>query len=367
MVTLMTREVSSFHSGKYLFDSAIRTDISVLADAYNFFSAMPLFPEAVSSLSEITPEKAVHACAVLENSSVTLSQVKEIIKYDRTNYSQDKKAVEAVNLFIGYKKAMNSPESELSAELIGDFHKELVTGMPDIKDTPGQYRKGGAKADEDMLPVPFTPPVSTLDVNFLIKNLLEWLRDDLKSSNPIVKAVLLHLHLKKIQPYINANGHTARLAEAWYLKKNNVSFLPYLMPVIYSKNKNEYYRCMSEFYQTSDINPFLEMLCKGLKETVGKVRDITCTALSKIVSDSLLQNLLDSKTLIKRQYDFLKTVKDEGLVFTYEDIQLKKPFTKFYGKVSRTTVSRDMKKFEDLGLLKKEGALYFFNAHAGQI
>lgn len=362
----MIKEVSTFHSGRYVFSAEISSDLSVINESMNVFYRMPVFPETVRHLRENSLEKAIYGEAKLEESSVTFDQVCQIIKHDRSNFSQDTKAVETINLFMAFRLIEEQKDRELSPELLSEIHKEMVTGLPNIKDVPGQYRKGGAKADAQWVDFDYIPPASTLDINFLIKNLLEWM-DTLTDVNPIIKAFLLHLHIKKIQPYCNANGHTARLAEAWYLMKHGVRILPYLLSGIYSSDKKKYYSAVSEFYRTSDPAPFIKYISEGLKETVEQVRDSNFKLMAETVSEGFLSRLLEEKVLIKRQYEFLKKIRDTNAVFSYDDLQLKKPYTDFYGSVSRTTVARDIKKYLELGLITENNGKYSFCGNASAL
>ncbi len=207
----MIKEVNTFHSGgRYLFSSDITIDMSVLNEAVNVLSLMPpLFPEIIAEYNNELIEKAIFNEASLENIPVTLQQVKQIIRHDRSNFSQDSNAVTTINLFIAHTLIRENLTRSLDSELISVLHKELVTGLPpNILDTEGNYRKGGSKADEKWITVPYAPPPgSPLDINFLIKNLIEWLNNEASDLNPpIVTASLLHMHIKKIQPYNNANA-----------------------------------------------------------------------------------------------------------------------------------------------------------------
>ncbi|PLX66031.1 MAG: hypothetical protein C0602_12930 [Denitrovibrio sp.] len=357
----MQKEVNTFHSGKYLFTDEISSDLSVINEAINVFCRMPLFPETVSELKTNCIEKAVTNEARLEGSTITIDQVKNIILHERSNFSQDTMAIEVINICSAYSLIDSKTNSNLSAELISDIHQELTSSLPHQKDKEGSYRKGGVKADEKWLTVEYVPPGSPLDINFLVKHLIDWLEKDLIAQNPLVKAFLLHLHLKKIQPYYDANGHTARIIEAWYLKKHDFKILPYLLPIIYNVNITEYYRAVSEFYATSNITAFIQFISEALRITVEDIRNKNFAKYSAVISDGYLSNLLSEKILIKRQFDLLSLLKEKNITFTQEDLQLKKPFTSLYGNVSRTTVARDIKKFEDLGLIKASENGYKFN------
>jgi len=360
----MKKELNTFHTGKYILNAETCTDTSVLNEAVNVFMRMPLFPETVADLKNDALERSIFNEAKLEENPVTYDQVCRITKHTRENFSQDTSAIEVINIFEAHMLLNSRINKALAPEILFDLHKELTASLPNIKESGTTYRNGGAKADGQYLSINYTPPASTIDINFLVKNLFEWIENELNEVNPIIKAILLHLHIKKIQPFTNVNAHIARLLEIYFLKKSEIKFLPYMLGAIYKENKDKYYECVSTFYSTSDITPFVQFVSENIKQTVEDIRDKNYEAMSTVIFDSHLSNLLKEKILIKRQYDFLCLIKDSGQAFAAEDLQLKKPYTKLYGKVSRTTLSRDIKKFEDLKLIKAAGDGYIFNQSA---
>ncbi len=123
----MIKEVNTFHSGgRYLFSSDITIDMSVLNEAVNVLSLMPpLFPEIIAEYNNELIEKAIFNEASLENIPVTLQQVKQIIRHDRSNFSQDSNAVTTINLFIAHTLIRENLTRSLDSELISACTKSL--------------------------------------------------------------------------------------------------------------------------------------------------------------------------------------------------------------------------------------------------
>jgi Fic family protein len=359
----MIKEINTFHSGKYTFDSTLKGAAASINTILEFLENTPVFPHTVNHLKKISAGEFVYFNGKIEKSSITLELVENIIQHNRDNFSQDMSALATANFYTALKYVNNNIDKELTPELIHNVHNELIEGIQGIKDKPGQYRNGGAKADEKWLEKPFTPVASTLDINFIVKNITETLNSEMGDVNPLIKGIMLHLHLKKVQPYNNANGDTARLLEFWYLKKNGLETIAGILSRIYAEKVEEYYKVMSEFYETSDISPFLSFIAGELDNIFDDVRRENNRIMMQISIDYYLNKLLTEKSLIKRQYEFLKLIKDKNITFTHEDLQLKKEFTKLYGKVSRTTVSRDITKFLEMNLIVESGERYSFNTN----
>jgi Fic family protein len=356
----MNKEINTFHTGRYLFKYDTDADLCMLNNAQDIFCHMPLMPETERALQDISIEESVFYESTMEESNVTFDQVRMITGHSRSNFTQDTQAIRTINICIALKKIKSSTDTALTPEFISDIHKELINALPGMKEENGTYRKGGAKADEKLISVDYIPPASTIDINLLIKSLIEWIQSDLADANPVYRAILLHLHLKKIQPYTDSNGHTARIIEQWFLHKHKIKFLAGMLARIYHKNRDEYYRCISDFYATSDAGSFVRFVSEKLKDDLNRIRMTNYKAISALVSAQSLTFLLNNKTLLKRQFDFLRFIRDENICFTPEDLQVRKEFVKYYGGVSRTTVSRDVKKFESLGLIEKCEDCYRF-------
>jgi len=358
----MFKEVNTFHSGRYVFDSRLGGDALAINDVIDFLDNTPVFPESLTDVNRGSDPESVYYNGLVEKSSITYDQVESIIKHDRSNFTQDMSALESVNIFLATGLADNSLERDLTPELIHDVHNELISGISGIVDKAGQYRNGGLKADEQWLEKPYTPVASTLDINFLVKNLTEWLTSpEMKDVNPIVKGLILHLNLKKIQPYHNGNGHTARIIERWFLQKEGYGSIANILCRIYAENVDQYYLAMSKFYESSDINTFISFVASKLNDIFKPAKEHSANLVKLMAVDYYLDKLLEGKSLIKRQHAFVKLIKDENLSFSQEDLQLKKVFVKLYGKVSRTTVARDIAKLEQMSLIKSNGDIFSFN------
>lgn len=321
--------------------------------------SIPSRPGAFSYLTDNLTARSVYGLISMDDSNVTFDQVCRIITHDRSNFTQDMQSISTINAFYTLKFAENSLSEPLSPELTASIHAELTKNM-NVADS-GTYRKTAAHCDDGE--TGWTPPTSALDINFLMKNLAEWLTcDETAKVSPFLKGLLLHLHLKKIQPFSTANGKTAAIAGIFLMRKLGLNALPYLMQEVFANNREEYLKNASEFYRTSDISGFADFTARRL---IMMMKDGTLTNLATIRHNSVekyLAVLLGEKELIKRQHDFLLMLYRTGNTFRYEDMLLKKPFINYYGKVSRTTAARDIKKFLDMGLIGESADGYLFNS-----
>jgi len=353
------RTVNTFHSSSYVFNSKVSADVQPVISSLEMLLDIPSRPGSFSYLTEQLTARCVYGLISMDDSDVTFEQVCRIITHDRSNFTQDIQSIGTINVFCALQRAENSLNEQLTPETVTSFHSELTRNM-DIAES-GIYRKSAASCEDGS--TGWTPPASALDINFLMKHLTEWLTcDETAKVSPFLKGLLLQMHLKKIQPFHTANNKTAAAAGIFIMRRHGLNALPYLLQEVYAQNREEYLARSAEFYRTSDISSFADFAARKL---IMMMEDGTRANLAYIRRNSLekyLAGLLEEKELIKRQYDFLMMLNRTGHVFRYEDMLLKKPFTLYYGKVSRTTAARDVKKFLDMGLIEETAEGYVFNS-----
>lgn len=352
----MLKEVATFHSGKYIFSAEISEKTASMLNAVSTMYSIPILPDSKDKIADKISEKTVYNILKLQKSSVTFDQVCRIVTHNRSNFSQDVQSIETINTYFALNYIEEQYGKPFSHDLISKINNELSDNLP-TDESGKQYRKGsifeGTKG--------FTPPASALDINFLLKNLTGWLTSkETADMHPVIKGILTHLHILKIQPFKTFNQSTAMIAEIFVLKSLGMNTLPNLLPQIYAENRDAYKRCAGEFLTNSSIDCFTEFVCTALIEKLGTLTSDNMDSIRKNTIKAHLDSLLSSKQLIKRQHAFLSLVLEKDLIFSQDDLQVRKPFTTFYGDVSRTTATRDIKKFIEMKLLREtEGRLVF--------
>lgn len=355
----MIKEVITFHSGRYVFSAEISDKTESLLNAVNTVYSIPVLPDSRGRMLDRIAEKSVYNILRLQGSSVTYDQVCRIVAHNRNNFSQDVKSIEAVNTYCAIKYTDEQPGRSISQDIISAINNELSDNLPSTE-IGRQYRKGSLFENCGT----FLPPASALDINFLLKHLIEWLNSSETSNiHPLLKGILTHLHIFKIQPYKSFNLSTAMVSEIFILKSLGMNSLPYILPQIYSENRQQYEKCVADFISTSSIDSFAEFVCAAVIEKLGSLASDNMDSIRKNTIKSHLDNLLNTKQLIARQHGFLCMILEKNLEFSYDDIQVKKPYTQFYKDVSRTTAYRDIKKFIGMKLLVEHEDRLQFNGN----
>ncbi len=205
-------------------------------------------------------EEFVYNTNAIEGSNVNLEEVKELIqeKYK----PEDSEEMETLNVLdaIEFLKN-NSKREELSLGLIKKLHKFCFKGS---KSFAGEFRDKvvvirNAKGEIIHKGVPKEK------VEYYLKEMIEWYKENKEKFKPIVLAALIHNQFEHIHPFEDGNGRVGRLLLNFILLKNNYP------PInIYLEDRQEYYQCLKQYSDKHKIEPTVKFLIKQYKKTGEK-------------------------------------------------------------------------------------------------
>ncbi|WP_022852014.1 Fic family protein [Limisalsivibrio acetivorans] len=355
----MIKEVNSFHSGKFTYNGIFsgRPGKLVRAQALiDMVASVPVLPEVAEQKLVRLPAASIHAQASIEGSTLSLSEVENIISQKEGVIGHDPLAIRIYNLKNLYKyiASQSSEEGfEITSDTVHSALGILVKGLSGSKDEEGHYRNGEAKVYKDLPDCSWNPPSSRLDVNFLMKNFYLWINsDEMKSAGSLFRAVCTHLYIAKILPFHSFNGVIGRYAESLIVRSGGGRFVPYSLSIFYNNNRERYLKELAGFFDTNDPSSFADFAAEGVIDTLQDISRQSIENVQGVTLENYLENLLKEKRINKRQFELLMLLVNVPEGFTPPELQLKKEYVKLYGKVSRTTVARDVKKLHEMGLLK---------------
>jgi Fic family protein len=211
----------------------------------------------------------------------------------------------------------------ITADLVRDVHRRLVTGCDEDHCPPGVLRgrdynvtfgipqhrgaEGGQPCEEAFIGV------------------LQSAQTEFRDHDPLVQALALHYHLAAMHPFLDGNGRTARAMEALLLRRAGLTDRAFIsMSNYYYDEKPAYLRVLSEVRQGGhDLTPFLVFALHGVRNQcerlTAEIRKHMQRALFRDTMYSLFHRLESKrKRVIKeRQIEILKILldQDEGRVF----------------------------------------------------
>lgn len=181
-------------------------------------------------------------------------------------------------LWEGYTHLQNDQDFDLSY-----FEKtyQIITGYNDGIRPPVAkvyIKEGGTGPNAGK--AFYTPPRGSGIVQNKMKNLLDFLNDDVKYSiDPILKMAIAHFQFEAIHPFRDGNGRTGRIFNIHYLTKKGLLDYPILYLSRYIlENKEDYYSGLAGITQRGSWQTWILHILKAVEVTANltydKINDI---------------------------------------------------------------------------------------------
>lgn len=166
------------------------------------------------------------------------------------NYYRAKDIEEMDGHFLMFNKMLDTLESELSEELIKEFHYELKSGVFD--DRTNGYAIGDYKKRPNMLGMYET--VHPNQVSVEMNKLLTWYNNQETTLETLAK---FHARYESIHPFQDGNGRTGRMIlfrECLYH-----GIVPF---IIEDSNRPEYLDALKIYRQSQDVTTLISLFQK---------------------------------------------------------------------------------------------------------
>ncbi|MCW8954213.1 MAG: Fic family protein, partial [Sulfurimonas sp.] len=261
-----------------------------------------------------------------------------------------------VEIIIDAKQNSKEP---LSKERLLSWHKALFpTGQSGFK----KILVGKFRVDEESMKIVsgtwekekihfIAPPSSMMPK--MMSEYLEWLNEEVDSSEIVYKAAVAHLWFLLIHPFDDGNGRIARAITDYVLSKSelvNANFYS-VASAIHVKRK-EYYKtldltCIKENLDiTLWITWFVEILTESIEQTLKKVEVVQTK--SKFWDKHVNTKLNDrQKKVLLKMLSYLPSEFEGGMKASkYMSIT----------KTTRITASRDLAYLVEKGVMQSHGS-----------
>jgi Fic family protein len=240
------------------------------------FTITPLLIDLVSRISEefgrwvaaegaISPRlrrenriRSIHASLAIENNTLSLEQVTDIIEGKRV-LGHPREIQEVRNALAAYQLM-----ETLVAHSAEDFLKAHAALMMALADDAGRFRTGGVGVYQGARVVHMAPPAER--VPHLLNDLLAWL--EMTDLHPLLASAAVHYEIEFIHPFSDGNGRIGRLWQTVVLAKwkPQLAFLP-VESVVHDRQA-AYYKALAASGQQADVAPFAEFILQAMLEAM---------------------------------------------------------------------------------------------------
>jgi Fic family protein len=343
--------------------SAVMTSLVEAKSAVQALTTLPYQKSWVEALQELQLKREVAGTSRIEGAEFTERELDEAVRPNvspeelRTRSQRQAHAAMQTYRWIGEIPA----DRPISAELVLEIHRRIVTGCDEDHCPPGVLRGRDTNVTFGDPPHRGADGGPTCEEAFA--GLLRSVQTEFRDHDPLVQAMALHYHLGAMHPFLDGNGRTARAMEALVLRRAGLTDRAFIaMSNYYYDEKPTYLRILGEVRQGShDLTPFLIFALQGVRNQcerlTAEIRKQMQRALFRDTMYSLFHRLKTKRKRVigARQVEVLKILIEEESLQTYDlFIRVKPLYTSLKNMIS--AVSRDFEQLEEIGAIHAEWA-----------
>jgi Fic family protein len=332
--------------------------------AVRALTTLPFQKSWVEALQELQLKREVAGTSRIEGAEFTEREFDEAVRPNvspeelHTRSQRQANAAMQTYRWIGELPA----DRPISADLVREVHRRLVTGCDEDHCPPGVLRGRDYNVTFGIPPHRGAEGGPACEEAFA--GLLQAAETEFRDHDPLVQAMALHYHLAAMHPFLDGNGRTARAMEALVLRRAGLTDRAFVaMSNYYYDEKPAYLRILSEVRQGGhDLTPFLIFALQGVRvqceRLTAEIRKHMQRALFRDTMYSLFNRLETKRKRVigERQIELLKILLEFDEL-TALDLMQKAAVHYVPLKYSGTAVLRDIYSLVELGAVNQTQAL----------
>lgn len=204
--------------------------------------------------------RTIHASLAIENNSLSLDQVTDIINGKRV-LGAPAEIREVKNAYEVYERLLTY--DPYSVQDLLKAHAVLMEGL--VKEAEaGCFRSGGVGVFKGDQMVHMAPPARMVPGH--TQNLLLWAKTT--KTHPLIASSVFHYEFEFIHPFADGNGRMGRMWNTLLLYRWKPVFAWIPVETIICERQEEYYTALGVADETSDATPFVEFLLQAILDTL---------------------------------------------------------------------------------------------------
>ncbi|MCL2007093.1 MAG: Fic family protein [Treponema sp.] len=349
---------------------------NLLGQCYAYVNAMlniPIRPDYNKELHIVSFNKGALATTAIEGNTLTEKDLTIIQSGKNLEPSRRYLQIEVENVIGAFRTIYNELIREkkatiISPELIKHFHEMIGKDIGDaFGGNPGQFRRQNV-----IVGVVYRPPPFEQVESYVLK-LCDWLRKVFhydtgqNFDDAVIQAIITHVYIAWIHPFMDGNGRTARLLEFYLILRAGIpSFASHILSNYYNDTRTNYYKQIEQATETGDLSSFIEYALEGfrdgLEQTLRLIHEKQMKSTwNNYVHDSIEEIESKNKKSIRRLRQLAYFIPADRF-YSPEDIRLLSgEIAEAYMHLNLITLRRDLDLLVEKGILKTERGKYRAN------
>ena len=226
--------------------------------------------------------KTIHSSLAIEQNTLTLEQVTDIINGKRI-LGPPQDIQEVKNAYEAYEKISSFDPYNLKNLL--QAHKIMMGGL--VREA-GTFRSGnvGVYAGTELIhagtPAKYVPD--------LMAQLFRWLKQS--NYHPLVKSCIFHYEFEFIHPFADGNGRMGRLWQSLILQKWKKIFAWIPVETLVYENQDEYYQILQQADRVGDSTKFVEFMLEMIRNALKEISNAANVVTNVVTNEEKILTLL---------------------------------------------------------------------------
>ncbi len=205
--------------------------------------------------------RTIHASLAIENNSLSLDQVTDIIDGKRI-LGAPGEIREVKNAYEAYERLLSF--NPYSIDDLLKAHGILMNGL--VKEA-GDFRSGGVGVFREEQVIHMAPPADLVPQH--IANLLYWA--ETAKTHPLIKSSVFHYEFEFIHPFADGNGRMGRMWNTLLLYQWKPIFAWIPVETVIQERQDAYYNALGEADRIANAAPFIEFLLQAILDTLIEI------------------------------------------------------------------------------------------------
>jgi Fic family protein len=332
--------------------------VNLLGQCYAYIDSMlniPIRPDYHQQLLTVSLNKGALATTAIEGNTLTeeeLAQIlngKDIASSKKYQQREVENIIAAFNIILKELVREKSP-AVISPVLIKRFNSMVGQNIGEaFNGNPGQLRRRNVTVGA------YRPP-SFEKVEDMVNQLCDWLIREFHYGNEqnfdeaVIEAIVTHVYIAWIHPFLDGNGRTARLLEFYLLLRAGVpSIASHILSNHYNNTRSEYYRQLQNASETGNLSAFIQYALEGFRDGLENIIKIIHQDQVELTWNNYVHDVIEkmedegkTKKICRRIRQLAYYIPGDRFLNMEEIIFLNPKIAKDYQKLNLITLRRDL-------------------------